>query len=291
MSALVITAIFTTLILWASGFVGIRASLSDYNPYHLALFRYLIASVVLLVFVFAKKVSLIRKKDIPLFFITGLVGFAIHNITLNVGELHISAASACFIVNTAPIITALIYLIFYKTKISFQGWLGMLISLLGVAVISVGESKGSSFLELNTSTLLVIIAAIATSAHVIFQKKLLDKNYSSIEVTCYGIWFGTLCMLPFSAGLFTAINNASASATISIIYLGIFPSVIAYILWAYTLSKIPAMKAVTFWYIIPIFSFVIAYIWLGEVPSILAMFGGFIALVGVFVVNNKQNNS
>ena len=78
------------------------------------------------------------------------------------------------------------------------------------------------------------------------------------------------------------------------IYLGIFPAALAYATWAFFLSKMPASRASSFLYINPILSIVVAFIWIGEIPSALSLAGGLIVLAGLVLVSRNsapQKNS
>src|SRR4051794_14124719 len=92
----VMVAIATTLLLWASAFVGIRAGLEAYSPTHLALLRYVSASFVLLLYFYSGKTRLPDKRDLPRILLMGFVGITIYNLALNFGELSVTAGAASF---------------------------------------------------------------------------------------------------------------------------------------------------------------------------------------------------
>jgi len=86
-------------------------------------------------------------------------------------------------------------------------------------------------------------------------------------------------------GLFQSIKNAPIESTLAVVYMGVFPAALAYISWAYVLSRIPASLAGSYLYLSPVLAIFIAWIWLGEVPVFLSLVGGLFALIGVIIVN------
>ncbi|MFC1532494.1 DMT family transporter [Thermodesulfobacteriota bacterium] len=138
--------------------------------------------------------------------------------------------------------------------------------------------------------LFILLASITYSAFFILHKPLL-KRYSPLEVTSYAIWIATVLMLPFGISVFKAILLVSIYSTIAAIYIGIFPTVIAFLCWSAALSKIEVSKASIFLYIIPVITIVIGYIWLHELPPLKSFFGGIIAIIGVIIANMKSANT
>jgi drug/metabolite transporter (DMT)-like permease len=119
------------------------------------------------------------------------------------------------------------------------------------------------------------------------QKSLLNR-YSAFECTSYAIWTGTIFLLLFSPGLLTEISLAPLSATGAAIYLGIFPGALGYVCWSYALSRLSGSTAASFLYLVPLVAIGISWLWLGEVPSLLALWGGVLVLAGVILVNTRK---
>ena len=76
----------------------------------------------------------------------------------------------------------------------------------------------------------VLLAVLSTSGYFVIQKSYL-KRYRALEFAAYSVWAGTLLSLVFSPGFVSGISAASAGATILAVYLGVFPTAIAYALY------------------------------------------------------------
>ncbi|WP_276915294.1 DMT family transporter [Aneurinibacillus aneurinilyticus] len=281
----IILAHSLSILLWASAFVGIRAGLDAYTPEHLSLLRLLVGSTLLAIFGFIFRIRLPEAKDIPAILLLGGLGFTVYHTTLNYGEQTVSAGVASVFVSTTPIFAAIFALLFFGEQLGIRQWAGAMLAFLGVIIISLGT--GSTF-QFNNGVLLILLAAFSESIYFTFQKPYLEK-YGFFAFTSYAIWAGTFWMLIFLPGLGDAIMHAPRNVTVSILYLGVFPTVVPYLALAFIASRNGASEATRSLYLIPSLAFIIAWIWLGEIPAFLSIVGGAITLFGVLLSNIKTD--
>ncbi|HSL00299.1 MAG TPA: DMT family transporter [Rubrobacteraceae bacterium] len=272
-----------TIFVWASAFAGIRAGLEAYGPGQVALLRLLVASGALAIYAAWVRMGMPEVRDLPVIALSGFLAFAVYHIALNYGELTVGSGPAAILVNTAPIFTALLATAFLGERLRLWGWVGMLISFFGAALIGLGEGGD---LRLAPGTFVILVSAVAVSVYIVVQRPYLRK-YGPLAFTTYAVWAGTLFTLIFLPGLPEAVREAPIETTLAVVYLGLFPTAVAYVTYAYALSRLPAARGASFLYLIAPVAFVIAWLWLGEVPTLLSAVGGVIVLAGVVIVNSR----
>lgn len=272
------------VLLWASAYAGIRVGLEDYGPGQVALFRLGVASVALALYASATRMRLPEVRDLPAIFLLGFLAFTVYHTSLNYGELTVTAGAAGVLIATAPVFTALLATAFLRERLGLGNWVGLGLSFTGAALISLGEGQGFA---LDPGAFMVLLSAVCVSVYFVFQKPYLSK-YGALAFTTYAIWAGTLLSLVYLPGLVAQAAVAPADTTLTMVYLGVFPTAIGYIAYAYAFSRMNASVAASFLYLVPVLAYLIAWIWIEETPTALSVLGGAIALYGVVLVNRRS---
>ncbi|TQI73225.1 threonine/homoserine efflux transporter RhtA [Bosea sp. AK1] len=280
---LVFTVTFTVMA-WASSFPAIRAGLAGFGPAEMAALRFALAGGPAALFLIATRAKLPELGDIWRFLVGGVIFIAGYALLLNFGQRVVPAGPAAFIINTNPIMTAVLAMMILGERFSLTAWLGTAISFAGIGVIALGKGLD---VEIGISVLLILGAAFCNAITTVVQKPLFAR-YKPLHVAAWNMAIGGFVLLPF---LPSAIEQAQVAPTISfwsVVYLAVVPSLIAYGTWAITLSRLPAARASNFQYAVPPMAMLIGFLWLGEIPTIFGLIGGAMALAGVVVVNLKR---
>ncbi len=280
---LVFTVTFTVMA-WASSFPAIRAGLAGFGPAEMAALRFALAGGPAALFLIATRAKLPELGDIWRFLVGGVIFIAGYALLLNFGQRVVPAGPAAFIINTNPIMTAVLAMMILGERFSLTAWLGTAISFAGIGVIALGKGLD---VEIGVSVLLILGAAFCNAITTVLQKPLFAR-YKPLHVAAWNMAIGGFVLLPF---LPAAIKQAQVAPSVSFwsaVYLAVVPSLIAYGTWAITLSRLPAARASNFQYAVPPMAMLIGFLWLGEVPTVFGLIGGAMALAGVVVVNLKR---
>lgn len=273
------------VMMWSSDYVGVREVLHSFTPGALALCRYLIASLVMLIiYCNLSQRTPVKLMQIPKIYTLGAFGIAGYNIGLNFGEKSVSSGIASFVVSQMPIVMALLGYFFLKEKMSKIAVIGMLAGCVGISIIAI---SGEHQINFENGLLYIILATLGACIYSVFQKPYLSE-FNAIEFTCFIVWGGTVTMLGYLPELLREIPHAKLLDLEVLCYLGIFPAALAYIFWAYAIAKIPVGKAGAYLYLSPLLTIVIARLSLGEMPTHLALIGGMISLLGATMVGLSQ---
>ncbi|GAB2482280.1 DMT family transporter [Streptosporangium sandarakinum] len=273
-----------TVLLWASAFVGIRGAVPYFSPGALALGRLLAGSAVLGVILLVRREGSPPRAAWPGILVSGVLWFGAYTVALNWGEQEVDAGTAAMVVNIGPLLIALL-----GGRLLGEGFpprllAGMAVSFGGAIVVGIsmsGQGRASV-----TGVLLCLVAAVTYAVGVLAQKPAL-RHASALQVTTFGCFIGTAACLPFAGQLVSQAARAPLAATLDVVYLGVFPTAVAFTTWAYALARTTAGRMGATTYLVPALVVLMAWAVLKEVPGWLSLLGGLLCLAGVAVSRRR----
>jgi len=282
-----LAAALVSVVLWAAAFVGIRAAGRAFSPGALALGRLTLGSVLLGTLLLTRPRTRPSGREAGLLLLAGLMWFGVYNLALNQGERSMDAGTAAMLVLIAPIFIVALAAVFLKERVSPALLVGGSVAFGGVVVIGLATSSGSASLW---GVVLCLVAALASAIGLVAQKPVLGR-LSALQVTWTCCTIGVLFCLPAAPALVRELGKAPAQATAWLVFLGVFPTSVAFTTWAYALARGSAGRVATTAYLVPPIAIVMSWLILGEIPGMLAVLGGALCLVGVYIARRPAKGS
>ena len=272
-----------TVLMWGTGSVIIRLTFGSFSALTLAVARVWISAIVMLMICLAKKMPLPRLRDVPLFFVTGAIGFAVYYIFYNLGFARVTAATGNVVLASSPIFTALFARLFLKEHIRPLGWVFTGVSFLGILILVLWNGV----LSINEGVLYLIVTAALLSVYNLIQRRL-TKRYNAVQSSAYSIVAGAILMSPLLPAMFANLTAATPPAILVLIYLGACSSGLAYLCWskAFSLAKRTADVA-NFLYLPAFIAAIIAFAVFAELPDWGTVIGGVVILFGLWMFQKK----
>lgn len=274
-----LAAALVSICLWSSAYVGIRAATRTIAPGALALGRLLIGSTLLGILVLRRGAIRPTRREVGLLCIAGFLWFGLYNVTLNSAERVVDAGTAAMVVNIAPLMIMALAALFLKERLTSGLLVGGVVAFAGVICIGVATRSGNAPLW---GVLLCIVATTSSAGGVVAQKPVLAR-LSALQVTWTCCVIGAVCCLPYAPQLLHDVRAASPVDLAWMGYLGVFPTSVAFTTWAYALARGTASRLATTAYLVPPITIGMSWLVLGEVPQLVAVFGGVLCLAGVIL--------
>jgi drug/metabolite transporter (DMT)-like permease len=280
----VLAAAAFTVVAWASAFVAIRFVGQDFSAGALSLGRLTIGAVCLsLMMLIRRRWVPMNGRDWALVTLIGVLWFGIYNVALNAGEQRVDAGTAAMLIQLAPILIGLLAGVVLGEGFPRMLVIGGLVAFAGTILIGVATATGHADLG---GVLLVLLAATVYATAVVAQKVVL-RRVPGLQVTWLACLIGTVACLPFIPALADDLAGASAGTMLGMVYLGVVPTAAAFVTWAYALARSDAGRLGATTYAVPPIAIAMGWIFLGEVPAVLAVVGGVISLVGVGIARRQ----
>ena len=280
-----------TMAIWGGTFIAGRIVAQTISPFTASFYRFVVASVVLLILVYSQPTKLpqLKTKQIPLILLLGLSGVFAYNVFFFLGLQTIAASRAGLIIALNPVAIALGSKFIFGEQLTRLKITGIGISLLGVALImtegdlttllSGGVGRGELF----------ILGCVGSWAIYSLAGKQIMKQLSPLVATTYAVLVGTIALLPLAIQeQYTQGRSAIAPLTgLSLLYLGALGTVIAFNWYYQGIKAIGAQKASIFINLVPVFALLFGILFLQETITAILLVGGSLVIFGVSLVNKR----
>jgi drug/metabolite transporter (DMT)-like permease len=272
-----------TVALWSSGFVFTRVAVVHLSTFSVGFLRYFSAAIPLVIIALFKKIGLPKGRDIPLFLALGALGFALYQLLFNVAMLTISASTASVIVATVPVVSALFASAIFKERLNKVGWIAVIIEFSGILLLTLWQQR----LSVGWGLAWMGVAALCFAAYNLLQR-FATANYTPLQSITYSIVASVILLLPFAPSTFAELSQVSWQPIAAVVYMGVFPSALGFILWAEALVKAKQMSDVTnFMFLTPLLSALLEFLIIGDLPDLGTIIGGTTILIGLLLFNNR----
>ena len=277
-------AVGLTLLLWSSAFVGIRRLGPAFSPGALSLGRLLVGSVALGVVLASRGWVRPSRRDWAGLVTIGLLWFGVYNVALNAGEHRVDAGTAAMLIQISPVLVAVLAAVFLKERATPALGVGLLVAFGGVVLIATSTTHGGHRDPLGV--VLCLLSAAVYAVSLILQKPLVSR-LSAVQVTWTACTVGALACLPFAGQLVHQTAAATPSDVGWLVYLGVFPTAVAFSTYAFALSTMSAGNLSVTTYLVPPITILISWVLLAEAPPAMAYVGGVLCLLGVAVARRR----
>lgn len=279
-----VAAVAVTLVFWASAFVAIRHLGHDFSPGALSLGRLLVGALCLGAVALSRGLPRPTGREWVSIVAIGVLWFGVYNVALNEGEHRIDAGTAAMLIQVSPVLIAFLAAAFLHERFTLYLGIGLALAFGGVGLISLASSEGGGNDVLGV--LLCLLSAVVYSVSLILQKPLVAR-LTALQVTWLACTVGAVVCLPFLGQLVDEAGDAPTSSILWVVYLGVFPTAIAFTTYAHALRHMSASSLGVTTYLVPPIAIAMGWLFLDETPAAMAYVGGVLALVGVAVARRK----
>lgn len=272
---------FTTSVFWSLAYVLTRICAQYLNPLHISALRCTVATIVLIVVIFAAKLPKPKMKDIKWFILSGASGIFLYMICFNKGASTVTTATGNVMLAMAPVITAIAARFLFKERLCAVQWIAIVVCFAGVALLTFL----SGGLTMNSGLLWLMLAVLAMSTYNLLQKYL-SRTYPSLTITSFSFIIGTIGLSVFTPSAVGQLAEAPIKVYILLLVLGCCSSALAYCCWTKAFSKAKNASSVSnYMFINPFISSLMGWLIIGDPIEKSAIFGGAAIMIGLFLFN------
>jgi len=270
-------------LIWASAFFNIKIATYSYGPLTIAFLRIFFGAIPVVVLCYVKKIKIEAfSKDWYWFAVIGVINLVIPFFLIAYGVQKIQSNLAAILMASTPLSASLIAHFFTKNeKINFMRALGVLIGFSGIVFlfsddILINENNFFSAILILCGSTFYVIGGLLTL-------KISSKKNENVTASIL-IW-GTIVLLPISLLIEQPWHlSPRIDSTLSLIYLGVFSTGIAWLLRFYILKHNGLVFQAQVAYLIPIFGVILGFLILNEAITSKAVISLIAVIIGIYIV-------
>lgn len=281
--------------IWSGNFIVARGLSDSIPPVSLAFFRWLVAVIVFTPFAIKNllKEWPIIKKHFAYFAITSFLGITTFNTLIYFAGHTTTAMNLSLIAITFPIFIILLSRVLYKELLTGKKGIGIVLVLTGV-IFLITKGKIATLLDIsfNIGDVWMLLASIIFSVYSLFLKnKPKELSVQTLQLATFIL--GLLFLFPFFLWEQSSVNELFLNQTTipAILYVGIFASLSAYVLWNKAIVILGPSKAGMVYYTLPLFSGFLGYMFLNESVSMIHFYSMAFIFSGIVITNHESKNA
>lgn len=285
-----ILSVLGAVVLWSSSYVVTKMGVGDIPPLTFAAIRFLFAVMLMVGLAFTiQRIDPVPAKDLRRLALGGLLGITAYFSLQNLGVQRTSAADASLLVASFPVITLLLEVFFRKAQVGFKQIAGIVIAIAGIYLIIdlTGSQVAPARMEGN---LLLLLTGLAWALYN-FATQDVVKKYATFTVIFWQTLFGMIALLPLALTEANLWRPLTSDGLLGAVFLGVFCSVGAFLLYGYGLKSLRPGVAVNLLNLVPVFGLIFAAIFLHEKIGWAQILGGLIVIVGVTMSVSTGSNT
>ena len=281
-----IAALVGAALIWSTSFVTTKIALIDVPPFTLGALRFVVAALVLaLVGLVSRRLEHVARRDMARLAVGGLLGITSYFALQNVGVQLTSASDASLLVASYPAITMLVESMLEHTRIAPLRFAGVAVAMVGVYLV-VKQTGGVAGSEHMLGDLLLTLTGLVWALYNFVTRDVV-KRYRMLTVIFWQTMVGAIAFVPLALSENAAWRHLSVGSALSVVYMGVFCSFLAFFLYARGLRDVDPGSAVSLMNLVPVFGLILAVGGLGESINVLQVVGGLVVIAGVLLSVRK----
>jgi drug/metabolite transporter (DMT)-like permease len=279
-----------TALCWAGNAIVGRIAAGHIPPVTLSFLRWFFAFLIVLPFAWK---HLLRDRDairgrLGIMIILSMTGIGAFNTMQYWALEHTRALNTLLLQPAGPLFVALWSLLLLGVRLTLAQALGILLSMCGVLTIMLhGDFSTLKNIEFNRGDLIFLLALFVFGLYSVLTLKRPAVHGLSFVAFTFGCGAAALLPLFIWELMSRPVMQVSAANMLTLFYVAVFPSTVAYLCFNRGVQLIGANRAAPFFHLVPVFGAVMAFVFLGERPHPFDLIGFALVLTGVFVASRK----